>query len=120
MSLLIRFRAEVPLRISPHAEGPLDAGIHGHSAERSVVRPSRALFARVPMRLPWRQGSAQTLLPHQANVPEASLAAQRSRRGRTPIRCRRWLAADRLDSHLRGDRTLTLPGRIGPATRESA
>ena len=32
----------------------------------------------------------------------------------------RWLAADSLDSHLGGARTLILPGRIGPATRESA
>ena len=31
-----------------------------------------------------------------------------------------WLAADGLDSHLGGARTLILPGRIGPATRESA
>jgi len=69
MNLLTRFRAEVPLRISLHAEGPFDAGIHDHSAERSAVRPSRALFARVPMRVPWRQGSAQTLLLQQANVP---------------------------------------------------
>jgi hypothetical protein len=52
MNLLTRFRAEVPLRISLHAEGPFDAGIHDHSAERSAVRPSRALFARVPMRVP--------------------------------------------------------------------
>ena len=29
-------------------------------------------------------------------------------------------AAGRLDSHLGGARTLILPGRIGPATRESA
>jgi hypothetical protein len=29
-------------------------------------------------------------------------------------------AADSLDSHLGGARTLTLPGRIGPVTRESA
>jgi integrase family protein with SAM-like domain len=32
----------------------------------------------------------------------------------------RWLAAGSLDSHLGGARTLILPGRIGPATRESA
>jgi hypothetical protein len=32
----------------------------------------------------------------------------------------RWLAADSLDSHLGGARTLILPGRTGPATRESA
>ena len=30
------------------------------------------------------------------------------------------LAAGSLDSHLGGARTLILPGRIGPATRESA
>src|ERR1700722_7372421 len=38
MGLLTRFRAEVPLRISPHAKEPFDAAIHDHSAERSVVR----------------------------------------------------------------------------------
>ena len=32
----------------------------------------------------------------------------------------RWRAAGSLDSHLGGARTLILPGRIGPATRESA
>jgi len=32
----------------------------------------------------------------------------------------RWLAAGRLDSHLGGARTLILPGRNGPAARESA
>src|SRR5689334_9670380 len=32
----------------------------------------------------------------------------------------RGLAAGSLDSHLGGARTLILPGRIGPATRESA
>jgi hypothetical protein len=31
-----------------------------------------------------------------------------------------WLAADSLDSHLGGARTLILPDRTGPATRESA
>jgi hypothetical protein len=31
-----------------------------------------------------------------------------------------WLAGAGLDSHLGGARTLILPGRIGPATRESA
>ena len=32
----------------------------------------------------------------------------------------RWLSADSFDSHLGGDRTLILPGRTGPATREEA
>ena len=32
----------------------------------------------------------------------------------------RWLAAGSLDSHLGETRTLILPGRIGPATREPA
>ena len=32
----------------------------------------------------------------------------------------RWLAAGSVDSHLGVARTLILPGRIGPATRESA
>ena len=50
--LLTRFRAEVPLRVSPHAEELFAAGIHDHSAERPVVRPPRNLFARV--RMPWR------------------------------------------------------------------
>src|ERR1700687_4252072 len=65
MDLLTRFRAEVPLRISPHAKEPSDAGIPDHSAERSVARPSRTLFARVPMRVP----CAQTLLAPAANAP---------------------------------------------------
>ena len=47
MNLLARFRAEVPLRISPHAEGRFDAGIYDHSAERSVVQPPRTLFPHV-------------------------------------------------------------------------
>jgi hypothetical protein len=52
MDLLTRFRAEVPLRVSPHAEELFDAGIHDHSAERPVVQPPRNLFARI--RMPWR------------------------------------------------------------------
>jgi hypothetical protein len=39
---------------------------------------------------------------------------------RTPVPAERGLAADRLDSHLGGARTLILPDRPGPATRESA
>jgi hypothetical protein len=74
MNLLTRFRAEVPLRISPHAEGPFDAGIHDHSAERSAVRPSRALVARVPMRVPWRQGSAQTPRSSKRTSPDRPVA----------------------------------------------
>ena len=37
-----------------------------------------------------------------------------------PSAAGRWLAAGGLDSHLGGGRTLILPGRTGPATRESA
>ena len=37
-----------------------------------------------------------------------------------PSAAGRWLAAGSLDSHLGGARTLILPGRTGPATRESA
>jgi hypothetical protein len=39
---------------------------------------------------------------------------------RPPSVTGRWQAADSLDSHLGGGRTLILPGRIRPATRESA
>ena len=61
MDLLTRFRAEVPLRVSPHAEELFDAGIHNHFAERSVVRPPRNLLARVRMRVPWRLAVATGL-----------------------------------------------------------
>ena len=47
-----RFRAEVPLGVSPHAEELFEAGTDNHGAERSVVRAHRTLFARV--RMPWR------------------------------------------------------------------
>jgi len=52
MDLLTRFRAEVPLGVSPHAEELFHAGIHDHSTERPVVPPPRNLFARI--RMPWR------------------------------------------------------------------
>jgi len=52
MDLLTRFRAEVPLGVSPHAEELFEAGIDNHDAERSVVRAHRTRFARV--RMPWR------------------------------------------------------------------
>ena len=59
MDLLTRFRAEVPLGVSPHAEELFDAGIHDHSAERPVVRAPRNLFARI--RMPWRLAIATGL-----------------------------------------------------------
>ena len=59
MDLLTRFRAEVPLGVSPHAEELFDAGIHDHSAERPVVRAPRNLFARI--RMPWRVAIATGL-----------------------------------------------------------
>jgi len=61
MDLLTRFRTEVPLRVSPHAEELFDAGIHDHSAERSVVPAPRNLLARVRTRVPWRLAVAAGL-----------------------------------------------------------
>ena len=52
MDLLTRFRAEVPLGVSPHAEELFRAGMTDHSTERPVVPRSRNLFAR--LRTPWR------------------------------------------------------------------
>jgi hypothetical protein len=59
MDLLTRFRAEVPLGVSPHAAELFRAGIQDHSAERPVVSPSRNPFARV--RMPWRVAIAAGL-----------------------------------------------------------
>ena len=67
--------------------------------------------------------------PHEAglaaaerelSVPERRWARSVPAVAEPPSATGRWLAAGRLDSHLRGARTLILPGRIGPATRESA
>ena len=56
MDLLTRFRAEVPLRVSPHAEELFLAGIHVHSTERPAVPWPRHLFAPAPTSSPatWR------------------------------------------------------------------
>jgi hypothetical protein len=64
MDLLTRFRAEVPLRVSPHAEELFLAGIKDHSAERSRVPATRnpfarRIFARIGMR--WRLAIAAGL-----------------------------------------------------------
>src|SRR5580658_5010961 len=59
MDLLTRFRAEVPLGVSPHAEELFRAGIKDHSSERPVVFRSRNPFARV--RMPWRVAIAAGL-----------------------------------------------------------
>jgi hypothetical protein len=61
MDVLTRFRAEVPLRVSPHAQELFRAGIEDHSAERPVVPASRDLFARLRLRLPWRLAIAAAL-----------------------------------------------------------
>jgi hypothetical protein len=59
MDLLTRFRAEVPLGVSPHAEELFRAGMTDHSTERPVVPRSRNLFARI--RTPWRLAIAAGL-----------------------------------------------------------
>src|SRR5580658_5727025 len=59
MDLLTRFRAEVPLGVSPHAEELFRAGIKDHSSERPVVSRSRNPFARI--RMPWRVAIAAGL-----------------------------------------------------------
>jgi hypothetical protein len=52
MDLLTRFRAEVPLGVSPHAEELFQAGMGDHATERPVAPAPRHLLARIG--LPWR------------------------------------------------------------------
>jgi hypothetical protein len=56
----------------------------------------------------------------ELSVPEGRWARSVPAVAGPPSATGRWLAAGSLDSHLGGARTLILPGRIGPATRESA
>jgi hypothetical protein len=56
----------------------------------------------------------------ELSVPERRWARSVPAVAEPPFATGRWLAAGSLDSHLGGARTLILPGRIGPATRESA
>jgi hypothetical protein len=56
----------------------------------------------------------------ELSVPEGRWARSVPAVAEPPSATGRWLAAGSLDSHLGGARTLILPGRIGPATRESA
>src|SRR5262249_30617566 len=56
----------------------------------------------------------------ELSVPERRWARGVPAVAEPPSATGRWLAAGGLDSHLGGARTLTLPGRIGPATRESS
>jgi hypothetical protein len=44
MDLLTQFRAEVPIRVSPHAEELFRAGLEDHSAERAMVPARRHRF----------------------------------------------------------------------------
>jgi hypothetical protein len=59
MDLLARFRAEVPLRVSPYAEELFQAGIHDHSPERTRVSRPGNPFARLGLR--WRLAIATGL-----------------------------------------------------------
>src|SRR4051794_8044702 len=54
MDLLTRFRAEVPLGVSPQAEELFRAGIEDHSAERAMVPAPRTRFTLPRRRLRWR------------------------------------------------------------------
>jgi hypothetical protein len=56
----------------------------------------------------------------ELSVPEGRWARSVLAVAEHPSATGGWLAAGSLDSHLGGARTLILPGRIGPATRESA
>jgi hypothetical protein len=56
----------------------------------------------------------------ELSVPERRWARSVPAVAEPPSATGRWLGAGNLDSHLGGARTLILPGRIGPATRESA
>ena len=74
----------------------------------------------------WAAGLRKVLKPglataeRELSVPERRWARSVPAVAEPPSASGRWLAAGSLDSHLGGARTLTLPGRIGPATRESA
>jgi hypothetical protein len=54
MDLLTRFRAEVPLGVSPQAEELFRTGIEDHSAERAMVPAPRPRFTLPRLRLRWR------------------------------------------------------------------
>jgi hypothetical protein len=79
MDLLARFRAEVPLRVSPYAEELFQAGIHDYSPERTrVPRPANP-FARLGLR--WRlavrrlpKQATQTLILNQTPVAAPGLS----------------------------------------------
>jgi hypothetical protein len=69
----------------------------------TLIRKTRAAFGRA--------GLTPAIIVAAPCVPAVA---------EPPSATGRWLAAGSLDSHLGGARTLILPGRIGPATRESA
>jgi hypothetical protein len=84
MDLLTRFRAEVPLGVSPHAEELFRAGMTDHATERPVAPPPRRLLARI--RMPWRLAiagvaaglAAGLLIAVQPSRPPAPTAVQPS------------------------------------------
>lgn len=61
MDLLTRFRAEVPLGVSPRAEELFRAGIEDHSAERVVVPAHRHWITLPRLRMRWRLAIAAGL-----------------------------------------------------------
>jgi len=98
MDLLTRFRAEVPLGVSPHAEELFRAGMTDHPTERRVAPPPRHLLARV--RMPWRLAiaagltaglAAGLLIAVQPSRPPAPTAVQPSSSPRLTVK----LLADR-------------------------
>jgi hypothetical protein len=86
---------------------------HSPSSRRSCARSNGH----------WSPTGSSSTLPGQAAGVDGSA---RNRARSVPVVAEplsaagRWLAADRLDSHLGGACTLISPGRTGPATRESA
>jgi hypothetical protein len=90
MELLTRFRAEVPLRVSPRAEELFRAGIEDHSAERVVVPAHRHWITLPRLRLRWRlaiaaglaavlaAGLVAAIQPSGAPVLTARLLAERA------------------------------------------
>jgi hypothetical protein len=88
MDLLTRFRAEVPLGVSPQAEERFRAGIEDHCAERGMVSAPRTRLALPRLRLRWRLVIAAGLAVGLA----AGLVAALQPSGTPPVLTARLLA----------------------------
>jgi hypothetical protein len=88
MDLLTRFRAEVPLGVSPQAEQLFRAGLEDHSAERATVPAPRTRLTLPRLRPRWRLAIAAVL----AAVLAAGLVAAIQPSGTPPVLTARLLA----------------------------